>query len=179
MSRRRSTSRSTFDRVYVVVVAVKGVDGLLELLIGLVLLVAPRLTGRALEATAAELAEGTSPLRDAAARSIAHAGNGVVTGAAPLALFLLVHGAVKLVTVSALVRRAIRWYPWALAALVVLFLVQVVDLVSAPAIGGGALAALDVAVIVLVAWEYRRLRLDRAGAAAGAVVPRSARMGAG
>jgi uncharacterized membrane protein len=152
---------SAFERWYSVVVAVKGLDGLVELLSGLVLLVAPRLTGGALEALAAELAEGTSPLRDAAARSIAAAGGGLVTGAAPLAVFLLVHGLVKLLTVYALLRRAIRWYPWALAALGVLLVVQLADLITAPAIGGGVLAVLDVLVLVLVSWEYRRLRAER------------------
>jgi uncharacterized membrane protein len=154
----RRQPRPTFERVYSVVVAVKGLDGLVELVAGLILLVAPRLTGRGLEALAVELAEGTSPLRAAAARSIEAAGDGLVTGAAPLALFLLVHGVVKVLTVVALLRRAVRWYPCALVALFVLLVLQVVDLASAPAPGGEALAVLDVVVIVLVALEYRRLR---------------------
>jgi uncharacterized membrane protein len=162
MAVRARGPRSTFDRVYSVVVAIKGLDGLVELLAGLVLLVAPRLTGSALDALATELAEGTSPLRDAAAQSIAAAGGGLVTGAAPLAIFLLVHGVVKLLTVYALLRRAIRWYPWALLALAVLLVVQLVDLITAPAVGGVVLAVLDVVVIVLVAYEYRRLRHERA-----------------
>ena len=161
MQSRPRPPRSTFERAYSVVVAIKGVDGLTELLIGLVLLVAPRITGSLLTAVAGELGEGTSPLRNAAAASIASAAGGLVTGAAPLAVFLLVHGAVKLLTVYALIRRAIRWYPWALGALAVLLVVQVLDLVAAPAIGGVVLAVLDVVVIVLVAWEYRRLRRER------------------
>jgi uncharacterized membrane protein len=165
-----SARRPTFERVYSVVVAAKGVDGLIELVAGLILLVAPRLTGRGLEALAVELAEGTSPLRAAAATSIEAARGGLVRGAAPLALFLLIHGAVKLLTVIALLRRAVRWYPWALVALSVLLVVQLVDLITAPAIGGEVLAALDVVVLVVVAWEYRRLRRDRW--AAGAVRPR-------
>jgi uncharacterized membrane protein len=161
MPTRRGAPRSTFERFYSVVVAIKGIDGLVETVAGLLLLLAPRLTGSALESLAAELAEGTSPLRDAASRSIASAGGGLVTGAAPLALFLLVHGIVKLLTVTALLRRAVRWYPWALAVLCVLFLVQLADLITAPAIGGWVLVGLDVVVIVLVAWEYERLRRER------------------
>lgn len=158
----RARPRSTFERAYSIVVAVKGVDGLVELLIGLVLLVAPRITGGLLTAVAGELAEGTSPLRDAAAASVASAAGGVVTGAAPLAVFLLVHGVVKLLTVYALLRRAIRWYPWALGALSVLLVLQLIDLVTAPAAGGVVLAVLDVVVIALVGWEYRRLRQEHA-----------------
>jgi uncharacterized membrane protein len=175
MPTRAGAPRSTFERVYSVVVAIKGVDGLIESVAGLILLVAPRLTGSVLESLAAELAEGTSPLRDAAARSIAHAGGGLVTGAAPLALFLLVHGVVKLLTVYALLRRAIRWYPWALAALCVLFLVQLVDLITAPALGGWVLVGLDVVVITLVAWEYERLRRERAASVAGVRAQRAER----
>lgn len=179
MPTRAGAPRSTFERVYSVVVAIKGFDGLVESVAGLILLVAPRLTGSVLESLAAELAEGTSPLRDAAARSIASAGGGLVTGAAPLALFLLVHGVVKLLTVYALLRRAIRWYPWALAALCVLFLVQLVDLITAPAIGGWVLVVLDVVVITLVAWEYERLRRERAASIAGARAHRSERASTG
>ena len=154
------TRRTRFERVYSLLILAKGVDGLLELVGGLVLLVAPRITGALLESVAAELAEGTSPLRDAAARSIASAGGGVVTGAVPLAAFLLVHAVVKLVTVGALLRRAVRWYPWAIAALTVLLGAQVVDLVAAPRIGGAVLGILDVVVILVVGWEYRRLRAE-------------------
>ena len=162
MPARIRAPRSRFEWVYFVLVAFKGLDGTVEFLSGLVLLVAPRLTAGALAALAAELAEGTSPLRTAAAHSIATAGGGLLTGSAPLAIFLLVHGAVKLLTVYALLRRAIRWYPWALLALVVLFVVQLVELISAPAIGGWVLLGLDVLVIALVAWEYVRLRKERA-----------------
>jgi uncharacterized membrane protein len=161
MSMRVRAPRSTFDRVYSVVVAVKGLDGLVELLAGLVLLVAPHITGHLLLSLATELGEGTSPLRAAAATSVASAAGGLVTGAVPLALFLLVHGVVKLLTVYALLRRAIRWYPWALGALAVLLIVQVVELFAGFSVGGVLLAALDVVVIVLVAFEYQRLRRDR------------------
>lgn len=174
MPTRARAPRSTFDRVYSVVIAIKGVDGLIESVAGLILLVAPRLTGSALESLAAELAEGTSPLREAAARSIDAAGGGLVTGAVPLAVFLLIHGLVKLLTVFALLRRAIRWYPWALLALCALFLVQLVDVITAPAIGGWVLVGLDVVVIVLVAWEWERLRRERAGADALGRAHRSA-----
>jgi uncharacterized membrane protein len=176
MPRRVGAPRSTFERIYSVVVAFKGLDGTIELLAGLILLVAPRLTGSALDALATELAEGTSPLRTAAAQSIAAADGGLVTGAAPLALFLLIHGAVKLLTVYALLRRAIRWYPWALLTLIVLFLVQLVDLITAPAIGGWVLVGLDVLVITVVAWEYERLRKERSASIEAGRTRRSDRL---
>jgi uncharacterized membrane protein len=144
-----------------VVVAIKGLDGALELAAGLILLVAPRLTGSALEVLTAEFAEGTVPLHAAAALSIAAAHGGSVTGAAPLAGFLVIQGVVKLTVVSVLRSRAVRWYPWALVVLSALFLLQVVDLITAPVVGGWLLVALDVVVILLVAGEYERFRHER------------------
>lgn len=144
-----------FERVYSLIVVFKGVDGLLELVAGIVLLVAPTAAGDVLTAIATELAEGSSPVRQAAARSIGSASGAASTA---LAVFFLVHGVVKLVTVYCLLRRAVRWYPWALAALIALLILQLVDLITAPGVGAVLLSVLDVLVIALVAWEYHRLR---------------------
>ena len=89
-----------------------------------------------------------------------------MAGALPLALFFLVHGVVKLLTVYALLRRAVRWYPLAIAALAALLGVQIADLVAAPTLGGWVLTILDVLILALVTWEYRRLR--RGGSISGA-----------
>jgi uncharacterized membrane protein len=158
----RSGDATAFERVYSVIVAGKGLYGLLELFAGSVMLLAPGATSQVLTAVALELAEGSVALRDAAAHALASASAGVTAGAVPLALFLIVHGIVKLLTAYALLRRAIRWYPWALAALGVLLIVQAVDLTIAPSTGAWVLAVLDAVVIALVTWEYRRLRSDGA-----------------
>ena len=167
--------RSAFERIYSVVVAIKGLDGLLEAVAGALLLVAPRSAGALLQTVAAELAEGATPLAHAAARSVSAAGHGAVTSAAPLALFFLVHGAVKLLTVVALLRRAVRWYPWAILALAVLLVVQVADVVRTPGVGGAALVALDVVVLAFVLVEYRHLRSNRPAEGSGTVEERVVR----
>jgi uncharacterized membrane protein len=87
---------------------------------------------------------------------------GLAGGVAVFAVFLLVHGVVKVGTVYCLLRRAVRFYPYALGALVVLLVGQVVDLAAGPSTGKAVLAVLDVVVIGLVSWEYRRLRRERA-----------------
>lgn len=161
MTAAATTPRRGFERWYSAVVAVKGVDGAVELLAGLLLLVAPGSTEVALFAMAGELGEDPSPLRIAAAHSVASAGAGLAGHAPPLGLFLLVHGVVKLLTVRALLRRALRWYPWATAAVAALLVVQVVGLVRAPTTGGWVLTVLDVLVLVLVVLEYARLRRER------------------
>lgn len=169
MTRPVPTRRRGFERAYSVVVAVKGLDGLLEAVAGALLLVAPRSAASLLQSIAAELAEGATPLAHVAARSVSAAGHGAVTSAAPLALFFLVHGAVKLLTVVALLRRAVRWYPWAILALAVLLVVQVVDVVRTPGVGGAALVALDVVVLAFVLVEYRHLRPERPAVGSGTV----------
>jgi uncharacterized membrane protein len=161
MRARTPTRAGAFERGYSVVVALKGLDGFVELLAGLLLIGAPDLTGDLLLVIAAELGEGTSPLREAASRSITSAGTGLTGDALPLGAFLLVHGVVKLLTVWALLRRALRWYPWAIAAVAVLLGVQVAGLVPAPTAGGLTLVVLDVAVLVLVVAEFVRLRRER------------------
>lgn len=154
------SGRSLFERIYTLVVLVKGLDGTVELLAGLVLLVAPDAAADAVAVAASELAEGGSVLQRSLAHSVAKAGGGLTGGNVALAVFLLVHGVVKLLTVTALLRRAVHWYPWAIGALGVLLVAQVIDLVAKPGVGGVVLAVLDVVVIVLVVWEYRRLRAD-------------------
>jgi hypothetical protein len=61
----------------------------------------------------------------------------------------MIHGVITLLTVSALLRGATRWYPVAPLVLSTLFLVQVVDLISTPVIAGCVLVLLDVALILL------------------------------
>ena len=72
--------------------------------------------------------------------------------------FLLVHGAVELVTVYCLIRRIMRLYPWAIGVLAVLSGVQLQAAIARPTVGARVLTALDVVVIALVVREYRRLR---------------------
>lgn len=72
-----------------------------------------------------------------------------------------VDGVVELLTVRALLRRSLRWYPWATPAVFALLVVQLVSLVRAPTVGGEVLTVLDVLVLVLVVLEPVRLRRER------------------
>jgi uncharacterized membrane protein len=153
--------RSLFERVYGVVVAVKGFDGVIELVAGLVLLIAPNTIRWGLQGGAAEVQEQATPLRVFLAGELLHADQIVAGGVVTLAVVLLVHGVVKVVTVYCLLRRILAAYPWAVLVLVGLLVWQLAVLLTAPAAGAAILAALDVVVLVLVSREWRLLAGER------------------
>jgi uncharacterized membrane protein len=75
-----------------------------------------------------------------------------------LGIYIAVHGAVKVAIVVALAVGAVRVYPWAIGALGILTIVQIVDLVVNPAIGVILLTVLDLIVIALTWREWRERR---------------------
>lgn len=150
-----------FERVYGVTVALKGFDGAVELIAGLLLLVAPGAIRWGLQGGAAEAKEQLTPLRGFVAAELLQADRLVAAGVGVLAIALLVHGVVKLVTVYCLLRRIVVAYPWAVLALVVLLVWQTVVFAGDRTVGSAVLAVLDVVVLVVVAREWRLLAAER------------------
>jgi uncharacterized membrane protein len=155
------SDRSLFERVYGIAIALKGLDGAIELVVGLLLLVAPGAIRWGLRGGAAEAAEGFTPVRQFVADELLRADQVVASGVAVLAVALLVHGVVKLVTVYCLLRRILAAYPWAVLVLAALLIWQAAVLVADPTVGSAVLAALDVLVLALVAREWRLLVAER------------------
>jgi uncharacterized membrane protein len=146
------------DLVFLIGVAVKGLDGLIELLGGAVLLLAGRaqVLGMTRRMFAHELAEDPKdPLATLVLHGVAHLGAG---DARFLAAYLLVHGLVKAAVVVALLVGNRRVYPWAIAVLLLFLVYQVYELVTAPSAGVVLLTALDVFVILLTWREWRHGR---------------------
>jgi uncharacterized membrane protein len=147
-------------RLFQVGVVIKGLDGALEVVGGLVLAVVGSAGVGHLVAflTQHELSEDP---RDAVARWIvghfAHIGSGTAHFAAA---YLLVHGAVKLVLVGGLIRERIGVFPWALGFLGLFILYQGYRLSVRPSMGLGLLTVLDLAVMALVWREYEALRRE-------------------
>lgn len=146
------------DLVFLAGVLFKGLDGLLELVGGVLLLflTPAKLQHAAAVATSDELAEDPHDL----------IANLVLHGAAHLhhttlvfaAVYLLVHGVVKLGIVIALLVGSRRIYPWAMGALGLFLLFQLYELVTKPSIGVAVLTVFD-AVIIWLTWrEWRRGR---------------------
>ena len=146
------------DLIFLIGVLFKGIDGLGELLGGAVLLfVSPaQLMGAADAVTARELAEDP---HDVLANLVIH---GVASldssGVGFLALYLLLHGVVKVAIVVALLLGSRKIYPWAIAGLIAFLIFQVYELVVSPSVGLVLLTVFDLVIVALTWREWRHGR---------------------
>ena len=162
---------SWLDRAFVVGIIGKGLNGALELLGGLLLLVVTpdRIHRVVVVLTQGELSEDP---HDFVATHLLHTAAGL-TGTATVfaAVYLLVHGLVKVVLVVALLRDRMWAYPWMIAVLGVFIAYQLYRIVLRPTSGLIALTVFD-AVIVALTWremrQQRRRRNPVTGSATGA-----------
>lgn len=156
------------DIFYFIGVILKGIDGAIELLVGLVLLIAPSIPHLALSAIATEAGEGSGPIRVFIAGYVENLDDRLAQGGLGfLIAFLIVHGVVKLVLVYCLLRRLHRAYPYALAVLILFLAYQVYTVVVSPTIGLILLTVLDAVIIVLVYREYREIKPKAPASVAG------------
>src|SRR5712664_4107668 len=124
------------DRAFFLALAIKGIDGALELIGGLLLFVAIHVRA------AAEQLAGSASVR----------GFGV--------LYLIGHGVIKLVLVGALVRRIRPAFPVAIAFLGSFILYESYRSVLGHSIALLVFAALDTGITTMVVREYLELRRD-------------------
>lgn len=143
------------DGMFLVGVALKGLDGVIELLIGIPLLFVSHVQ---LAVVAADLGASllTSDPDSLLAGLLLHASvklsaDSVVIGG----IYLIVHGVVKVAIVVALARGSRRVYPWAIGVLALLTVVQIVDVIVTFSIGMLLLTVLDAVVIALIVREWR------------------------
>jgi uncharacterized membrane protein len=151
--------RSTTDRLYFLAVAVKGVDGVLELLLGLVLSFVPSLAHTALEAAAARGRTGSAPLGQFISNylegldgTLTHWGIGLVIA------YLIAHGAIKVLLVICLLLRLSKVYPAAIGVLIAFLALEIYLFIASPGVTLGLFIALDALIIYLVVREYRQLK---------------------
>jgi uncharacterized membrane protein len=163
--------KDTLDRVFEIGIIGKGLNGIAELLGGLLLLfVTPdRIRHLARVVTEGELSEDP---HDLIARYLLHTANGL-TGSAVIfgAAYLLLHGAVKVMLVIALLLDKLWAYPTMIIVLLIFIGYQLYRIALQPSAGLIALTVFD-AVIVALTWrEYRRQRRrsdDHGSGSAGA-----------
>ena len=152
----------TREVLFLVSVWLKGLNALSELIGGVALFaVSPRSFLHVVRfLTQDEIAEDP---RDLIANALRHAA-GRVTFATEhfMAIYLLVHGAVKLVLVWALLARALIAYPAAIVIFAGFIVYQLYRYTFTHGVGLLALSAFDFVVIGLIFFEYRALRQDRA-----------------
>ncbi len=149
--------RTTLDRLYRIGLWIKGIDGILEIVGGLVLLLVsqPKLGQFVTFLTQRELAEDP---RDWIAGHLRDAVNQLSPNTKLFAsMYLLIHGVVKLCLIVALLRA----WPWsyrpAIAVLLVFIGYQVYQLSLHFSLALLLVSLLDAAIVLLVWREYRQV----------------------
>src|SRR4029450_10938175 len=147
--------RDLLDQTFEVGILLKGLDGVLEVVGGLLLLVvSPATIDRVVTSLAQhELSEAPHHFLATHLLRTAHG----LTGPAVLfgAIYLLAHGLVKVILVTALLKNQ-RWaYPWTIGFLGVFIVYQLYRLSFHPSVGLTALTIFDAAIAWLTYREDR------------------------
>jgi len=148
--------KTLLDKTYEIGIIIKGIDGTLELIGGvLVLALSPNaINGITRFLTQSALENNPHNL---VASHIAKAGHHLASGHNLFAAaFLLTHGLVKVVLVVCLLLNKMWAYPWALGALGLFLIYQVYQLITAATFGMAFLTVLDVIIIGLVYREWQQ-----------------------
>ena len=146
------------DLVFLLGVLFKGLDGLVELVGGTVLffLTPDQLQDAASAVTAHELAQDP---HDFIANLLIHGTASLGRGTLVFgAVYLVIHGLVKVGIVVALLLGSRKVYPWAIAALIAFLAFQAYELIVHPSVGLVLLTLFDAAIIALTWREWRHGR---------------------
>lgn len=148
--------RPTFlDRTFTVTLIIKGIDGILELIGGVLLLfVRPgTMIDWAHQLTQHELSEDP---HDVIATTLLHWTHGVSTSGTIFgAVYLLLHGAIKVVLVWAVLKDQLWAYPWMIVFLLVFIVYQSYRMVVHFTWGMLLLTVFDILIVALTVHEYR------------------------
>ncbi|MEO7589049.1 MAG: DUF2127 domain-containing protein [Arachnia sp.] len=150
------------DRTFQISLLLKGLDGVLELIGGVLLLVVSpsRLDSVIRFLTQHELSEDPNDLIANALRQY----TSTLSVSASLfgAVYLLLHGLVKIILVWAVLKDKLWAYPWMVAFLLVFIAYQSYQLVVGFTPGMALLTAFDIFIVWLTLHEYRAHKARRA-----------------
>jgi uncharacterized membrane protein len=152
---------SALDRTFRISLILKGLDGVLELVGGVLLLfVSPDQINDVVQfLTQHELAENPN---DYLANHLVNSTSNLTASATLFgAIYLLLHGLVKVLLVGAVLRDKIWAYPWMIAFLVIFIGFQIYQIAVDFSIGLIILTAFDAFIVVLTVIEYRKRRRGR------------------
>jgi uncharacterized membrane protein len=154
------------DRVFDVSITLKGLDGVLEVIGGVLLLfLTPyRLNAIVEFLTQHELSQ--DPQDFFATHLLAYIRTFTASTALFLALYLLSHGVIKIIIVVALLQERLWAYPWAIVFLSAFIVYQIYRLALHWSFGLLALTLFDIFIVGLTALEYRKHRARVAAASA-------------
>ena len=148
--------RDLLDQTFEVGIILKGLDGVLEVIGGLLLLVlSPATIDRVVtNLTQHELSEDPQDFLATHLLRTAHGltGSAVFFGAA----YLLAHGLLKVILVAALLKNQLWAYPWTIVFLGVFIVYQLYRLSLKASVGLTALTIFDAVIAWLTYREYRK-----------------------
>ena len=154
--------KNLLDRTFEIGIILKGLDGLLETIGGLLLLfVSPEtINNLAMALTRDELSEDPHDFIANHILNTAHGltGQGLLFGA----LYLLAHGVVKIVLVLAVLKNKLWAYPAIIAFLLIFIVYQIYRVVLDHSLGLTALTIFD-CIIVWLTWREYGLQKQRQG----------------
>lgn len=156
MTPTRNTKNLLLDNAFTISLWIKGIDGTIELLAGFLLLAVSSAGIQYITSMVVGGELGEDP-HDVLANLIAHAGHQLSSARLFTALYLLAHGAVKVVLVVYLLKRNIVIYPWALLFLTCFAIYQIYLTWQKFSVLFITLTVFDFIVVGLVWWEYRQL----------------------
>ena len=148
--------KTLLDKTYEIGIIIKGIDGVLEIIGGLlVLFLSPTainsITRFLTQHSLQENAHGII------ANHIVKLGDHLASGHNIFAAaFLLTHGLVKVVLVTCLLLNKLWAYPWAVGALSLFLIYQIYLLIANPTFGMAFLTVLDTVIIILVYREWQQ-----------------------
>jgi uncharacterized membrane protein len=152
--------RGLLDVTFEVGIVAKGLDGIVEVVAGLLLLLVTPATINhiVIVITRRELSQDPD---DVIATHLLRLTSGLTGSAVRFAAaYLLLHGVVKVVLVVALLRTKLWAYPWMIGFLVVFIVYQLCRIALDPAAWLIALTIFDAAVAWLTWREWRKQRLE-------------------
>ncbi len=150
--------KTLLDKTYEIGIIIKGIDGTLELIGGVLVLALSPSAINGITRFLTENALQEDP-HNSIANHIVKAGHHLAAGHNIFAAaFLLTHGLVKVVLVACLLLNKIWAYPWALGVLGLFLIYQIYQLITAPSFGMAFLTVLDVVIIGLIYREWQQQR---------------------
>jgi uncharacterized membrane protein len=154
----RATRPDLLHRFFELGIFLKGIDGALQLIGGLLLLILPpaAIGGIVMFLVRGELQEDPT---DLFVNLVLHATRNIIQSQSLASAFLLVHGAVKLLLVGGLARNKLWSYPVAIFVFAAFTLYQGYELLHRSSLFMAAITFMDIAVVVLIAAEYRHVTM--------------------
>jgi uncharacterized membrane protein len=145
-------------------ILIKGIDGGLELVGGLLLhfLSPAAISGIVNFLVRGELQEDPT---DLISNLLLHNTRNVIDFRVPTSVFLIVHGVTKLLLVRGLAANKLWSYPAAIAVFAAFTVYQLYQLAHRYSMFLGIVTVLDIVVILLVTEEFRQMRMARRGVA--------------